>query len=136
MRPAQAAGGECVMAANARRATVIITLLAAILAVMHTPEVAAQTVSGRFLGAIRDQQGAVVPNATVTARNTGTGAERAAVADSSGGFTISSVPAGTYEVTAKAAGFETAVRNAVELTVGAAVRVDFSLTVGVVEQQV
>ena len=124
------------MTAKARRAKVLIAVLAAFLAVVRTPQAAAQTVSGRFLGTIRDQQGAVVPNATVTAKNTGTGAERSTVTDSSGGFTIDSVPAGEYQVTASATGFQTEIRSGVTMTVGATLRIDLSLNVGAVSEKV
>src|SRR5579885_2062710 len=53
-----------------------------------------QTVTGRILGTVRDQQGAVIPNASVSAKNVGTGSQRATMTDASGGFTIDSLPAG------------------------------------------
>jgi hypothetical protein len=59
------------------------------------PQLHAQTVTGTIVGTVRDQQGAVIPNAAVTTKNTDTGAERNATADSSGRFNIVSVPAGS-----------------------------------------
>src|SRR5947209_4903701 len=57
-------------------------------------------------GTIRDPSGATVPNATVTIRNTGTGAERKATTDAAGTYNIPSVSAGAYDVTVTAPGFE------------------------------
>ena len=100
------------------------------------PSLHAQTVTGTILGTVRDQQGAVIPNSTVTAKNTGTGAERTAAADSSGRSNIVSVPAGSYEVTATANGFQTVAQTDVTMTVGATLRLDFMLNVGAVAEKV
>src|SRR5947209_5417690 len=97
---------------------------------------AAQNITGTILGTIRDPQGAVVPNASVSAKNVGTGAERTVLTDASGGFSIASVPAGSYDLTVSAAGFGTEVRSGITITVGAAMRVDFALNVGTIAEQV
>jgi hypothetical protein len=96
----------------------------------------AQTVTGSISGTIRDSSGGVIANATITAKNQGTGAERTATTDASGSFHIVSIPAGSYDVTAAATGFQTTVRSGVTLTVGEALRADFTLNVGAVTQQV
>ncbi|HSU87499.1 MAG TPA: carboxypeptidase regulatory-like domain-containing protein, partial [Terriglobia bacterium] len=114
----------------------IAVLVAAIFVFINAPRVVAQTVAGRILGTIRDSQSAVVPNASVSAKNLETGAERTTLSDASGGFNITSVPAGSYELTVSAPGFQKEVRSGVTLTVGAALRVDFTLNVGVLQEQV
>jgi hypothetical protein len=65
----------------------------------------AQTVNGTILGIVQDQQGAVIARADVSARNLETGSVRKAVSDGNGNFRISSVPAGSYEVSAATSGF-------------------------------
>src|SRR6185369_15254771 len=60
----------------------------------------AQTVSGTILGEIRDQQGAAIGKAEISARSLDTGAVRRATADDAGAYRIISVPAGSYEVSA------------------------------------
>ena len=100
------------------------------------PRAFAQSSSGSIVGTIRDQQGAVIPNAAISAKNLGTGAERSAMSDASGGFSIVSVPAGAYSVTATAPGFQTEIRSSATVTVGAALRVDFTLNVGAVSEKV
>ena len=102
----------------------------------NAPISPAQTVTGTILGTVRDPQGAVIPNASVSAKNLETGAERTAMADSEGGFNIVSIPAGAYEVSASAPGFQTEVRSGLTLTVGASLRVDFALSVGAVAEKV
>src|SRR2546425_13133289 len=100
------------------------------------PKAGAQTVFGTLLGTIQDQQGAVIPNATVSARSLETSAARTATTDASGAYHIPSVPAGLYQVTASAPGFKTAIRGDVTVTVGADIKLDFSLSVGSVTEQV
>ena len=96
----------------------------------------AQTVNGNLLGTVLDQQQAAVANAQVSSRNVDTGAMRTTTTDATGSYRIASVPAGNYEITITAAGFQTAVRSVITMTVGADVRVDFALTVGSVQQTV
>src|SRR5438874_1998139 len=78
----------------------------------------AQTVSGTILGIVQDQQGAFIAKADVSARNVDTGAVRTAVTDDKGTYRISSVPAGSYEVSSSAPGFKTEVRSGILVTVG------------------
>src|SRR5258706_2622337 len=90
----------------------------------------AQTVSGTILGQIQDQQGAAIGKAEVSARNLETGSVRKTVADDTGTYRITSVPAGSYEVSASIAGFKTEVRSGIAVTVGSDVAVNFFLSVG------
>ena len=94
-----------------------------------------QTVNGSIIGTVRDQAGAVIPNASVSTKSQETGAERSSVTDGTGVFNILSLPAGSYEVTVSAPGFQTVRRN-VTLTVGASLRVDLSLNVGAITDTV
>src|ERR1700741_4173251 len=89
----------------------ISVVLAANFWCMNPASLHAQTVSGTILGTIQDQQGGVIPNAEVSARNLETGQVRKTNADASGNYRVSSVPAGSYEVSATAAGFKTEVRT-------------------------
>ena len=119
---------------SARTVAILFLILLDFVAI--SPKAGAQTVNGTLLGTVKDEQGAVVPNAPVSARNTETGAVRSTTTDARGSFQISSVPAGAYEITANAPGFKTEVRNKISVTVGADTRVDFVLSVGGVEEKV
>src|SRR5579872_5902 len=90
----------------------------------------AQTVSGTILGQVQDQQGAAIGKTEIAARNLETGVVRKTTAENNGEYRITSVPAGSYEVTASIAGFKTEVRSGIEVTVGGDVAVNFSMTVG------
>jgi hypothetical protein len=48
---------------------------------------------------VRDKAGAVVPNATVKANNSETGAERTVQSDAEGSYNILALPPGSYEIT-------------------------------------
>src|SRR2546422_331134 len=113
----------------------VAVLVAAVSLLVNAPRSVAQTVAGRIVGTIRDSQAAVIPSASVSAKNLETGAERTTLSDASGGFNITGIPAGSYEVTASAPGFQKEVRSGVTLTVGAARRVDFTLSVGGLQEQ-
>jgi len=116
------------------RLLVSLLLVASLLVI--APRTHAQTVTGTIVGMVLDTQGAVIPNAMITARNRETGLERSAISESAGEFTITSVPAGPYDVTVSAPGFRQEVRGGITMTVGATLRLDFKLTVGDVQQKV
>jgi len=90
----------------------------------------AQTVTGSIGGTITDPTGAVVPNAQVTAHNTGTGVDTQATANSAGIYSIRFLPIGQYEVTVTAPGFTTAKLPAFALEVNQTVKFDAHLQPG------
>ena len=92
--------------------------------------------TGTITGTVKDASGAIMPGATITAKHVETGLTRTAQTDSSGNYTIPSVPIGAYEVTAEASGFNKEVRSGINLVVGQTAVVNMSLQVGAVEQQV
>ena len=114
----------------------LIALLVGVSAFAIAPRTEAQTVTGTIVGTVLDAQGAVIPNASISARNRETDLERTATSDGSGEFTVTSVPAGPYDVTVTAPGFQQTVRSGITMTVGATLRVDFKLNVGDVQQKV
>src|SRR5260370_1678783 len=77
-----------------------------------------QTETGQISGKVTDPNGAVGPNATVTAKNTNTTAERTVQANDSGQYIITNLQPGRYELTATGGSFEPT-KVTVELTVGA-----------------
>ena len=82
------------------------------------------TVSGR----VTDPQGAVVPGATVTARQTETNLTAEAITDAEGRFRFPLLKIGPYEFTARLQGFAPTVRP-VALTVGSAFELSMPLSV-------
>ncbi len=95
-----------------------------------TSMTSAQSFRGQILGTISDQNGAVVVGAQVTAKNVGTGIERAAVTDADGNYTIPELAIGGYEVKVEQTNFQTQTVKDVVVQVGGERRVDISLSAG------
>ncbi len=105
--------------------TVLVVLLSALAHAAAAQESLNQaTVSGR----VTDPQGAVVPGATVTAKQTETNLTAETVTDSEGRFRFPLLKIGPYEVTVRLQGFAPTVR-AVTLTVGSAFDLSMALSV-------
>src|SRR5438105_10222937 len=100
------------------------------LALVSAAPGAAQTFRGTILGTVTDPNGAVVPNATVTAKNVGTGLERTVTTDGEGNYTIAELPIGTYQVKVSAPNFQTEIANNIAVEVAGERRVDVQLRVG------
>lgn len=110
--------------------------LALVLGVLLAVPAAAQTFRGSILGTVVDNSGAVVPGATVTAKNTSTGVTRTTTTDADGSFSISELPIGSYDLTVSRDGFQTAKVGDLEVEVSGERRVDVSLVPGAVSEEV
>ncbi|HNJ43393.1 MAG TPA: TonB-dependent receptor, partial [Acidobacteriota bacterium] len=88
----------------------------------------AQEVSGSIKGVVRDQTGAVVAGATVTAKN----AQRTyeATTDASGNYTFANLQPGTYTISATASGFTTYEVSDLSLELGRTLQVNMDLKAG------
>ena len=89
----------------------------------------AQRITGDIAGEVTDATGAVLPNVTITAVNTGTNFSRSAVTSDTGAFRIPELPIGTYKVTASAEGFKSAVQTT-NVQAGAVNPASFKLSIG------
>lgn len=108
-------------------------LLALVLCV--PPAGFAQT-TGTISGYVADQNGGVLPGATVTVESAGQQLVRAAVTNAQGFFDLQALPRGVYQVKVEMPGFGTQVRNKIEVTAGANVRLDVVLGVGALAEEV
>src|SRR5438445_5318956 len=90
----------------------------------------AQGTTGSIWGTVRDQQGAVVPGATIRAVNEETGMMRTAAADLAGRYAMPSLSPGNYRVSAGQPGFQTVARTGIVLTVAREAVVDLELPRG------
>ena len=114
-----------------RAKKVIIGLLSVlVIALLMTPSLMAQSlVSGDLTGTVTDPSGAVVPNASVTLKNSGTGQTRTSTTNNSGAYRFSLLQPGTYTVSATASNFSKAETTAM-INVGQATVADIKLAVG------
>ena len=92
--------------------------------------VTAQVTTANITGRVLDQNGAAVANATVSARNVGTGQERSVQSDQNGNYTLAELLPGTYDITAEAPNFSKTVVKGREVNVGTAATLNFNLTPG------
>ena len=77
----------------------------------------AQQLTATLSGEVTDSTGAVIPNASVTVTQTTTNAVRTVMSDGSGNYAVTSLPAGTYNVSVSSQGFATFVAKNVVLNV-------------------
>ncbi len=90
----------------------------------------AQTDRGTITGTVLDPAGAVVPNATIEAKNSATNETYNAGSTGTGNYTLSSLPAGIYEIRVTASGFKKYVRPGITVQVAETLRADATLEVG------
>ncbi|HEU5236862.1 MAG TPA: TonB-dependent receptor, partial [Pyrinomonadaceae bacterium] len=87
-------------------------------------------------GTIKDSGGAVIPGATVTAKNEATGVTYTQTTTDSGLYSFSSLPVGDYTITVEKQGFKTLQKTNNSLRVGEPLVVDGALEVGSVSETV
>ena len=96
----------------------------------------AQGTRAEIQGTVRDASGAVIPGATVTVTSQETGQQRSATSGSAGFYVITDLPPGRYRVQVSMAGFQSSVRQNIELVVGQQLVLNAALQVGEITQQV
>jgi len=95
-----------------------------------------QVSGGTLTGTVKDSGGAAIPNVHMSIQNVDTGVMRVVTTNSDGLYTAPNMLPGTYEVTASAEGFATAIQKGIALTVGAEQVLNLSLRVGSVSEKV
>jgi len=103
---------------------------------LFLPITALAQTSGSITGEVKDQSGAVAPNAAVTATNSKTNVARSTATNASGIYSFPDLTPGIYEVKVVATGFASIVKTNIELQVQQTARVDFTLSLGQAAQTV
>jgi Carboxypeptidase regulatory-like domain len=102
-----------------------------ILALCGLPVFGQVTTAGSIVGTVTDPTGAVIPNATITAKNKATGKESTATTSDSGNFNIPQVSPGLFTITVQAtSGFKKAQITDVKVDVGTPATVNVVLELG------
>lgn len=96
----------------------------------------AQVLYGSIVGTLTDESGAVVPQATVTVKNTSTGLSRDAKTDNAGYYSIPNLPEGTYDLSVEAGGFRPYTQKGLNVPINAVTRANVVIAVGAVTEQV
>jgi hypothetical protein len=96
----------------------------------------AQQITGSIRGTVVDPSGAVVPGASVSAKQTETGLTRATSTDRDGAYILLELPVGHYQLQAEAKNFQTYVQEGISLNVNETATVVVHLVVGAAGQQI
>jgi hypothetical protein len=124
-------------ATRLRRNTLSVTTILLLLAYLVVPirSLAQTSSTGVITGVVKDQSGAVVPNANVRATNKATGAERRITTGESGAYELPQMTPGEYRVEVEAKGFARYVADPVTVNVLSRVTLDPELSpAGTTEQ--
>src|SRR5437899_4476402 len=94
------------------------------------------TATGNITGIVTDATGAALPNATITATNTGTNAQRTTTSGLGGQYRFDLLPGGVYNIKAESAGFSPTEAKDIELLVGTTVTANLPMKTGTVSTSV
>ena len=106
---------------------VVLAVLAA--ALLIAVPAAAQEQRGAIQGVVKDSSGGVLPGVTVEAKSPSLVGVQVAVSDSNGVYRFPALAPGTYALSANLQGFGPAKVENVQLSVGATLKIDLTLTV-------
>ena len=95
-----------------------------------------QVTTGTIFGTVSDETGGVLPGVEITLTNIDTGISRTVITGDEGNYNAPNLTLGNWEVQAVLAGFQTAVRSGIQLTVGREAGVDISMSIGEITERV
>jgi hypothetical protein len=123
---------------NHRNCTLIAArlLCLALLAVLFLPSLMRAQDTGYISGTVVDKTGAAVVAANVTIVSITGNLTRDTVTNGDGAYTVAGLPGGTYTITVSAQGFQKFIAQKVVLDVGQKARVDVTLNVGQLSEEV
>ena len=113
-----------------------LPLQATLLVMAFSLTVWLQTATGRIVGTVQDENGAVIPNAAITARNEATGVNYKTTAGETGNYSFEALLSGTYSLTAEAASFKKYTTTSNVLTANDTVTIKLILSAGNVNEVV
>jgi len=109
----------------------VISMIALILAIgIATAPAEAQVLYGSIVGNVTDQNGAVVPGATVTITNKATGQVRETVTDSEGIYSIVNILPGIFDLKISKQGFTTFTKLDLPITANNITRTNVEMKIG------
>src|SRR6266576_3027165 len=112
-----------------------VSVLVVVVAFLLPLSAKAQT-AGEITGQVFDNSKAAEADATVTAKNVGTGETRSVKTDSQGLYRITELRVGTYDVSAERQGFRRQVQTGLVMSVAATVQLNFTIQVGEINEEV
>jgi len=114
----------------------VASALLLVLAIIFGPTALRADVTGSILGVVHDRTQAVVAGARIVATNVQTNFKKDTTSAADGSYRILALPAGNYTLTASAPGFQQFVTTDIDLKVNDQLRIDVTLEVGSMQQEV
>src|ERR1043166_738715 len=105
-------------------------------ALLLIPAVHAQSFTASLLGDVTDFTGAAIPSVTIVAVNVATNQRIETRSDATGRYAVSPLQPGSYTLEATAPGFKKFVQTRVELAGGQQAKLDISMTIGEITENV
>ena len=121
---------------QSRRSTWSRVTTAIALTLVLAASVSAQSPLGRLAGTVLDTSGAVLPGATITLTNEGTGQTQTTVSNETGVFLFPQVPVGTYKLDVSLPSFKGASFTGISIAVGQEYSITAKLALGNVSEVV
>jgi Carboxypeptidase regulatory-like domain len=109
--------------------------VALVLCAVSSPALWAQA-TAQISGAVRDQSGAVLPGAEVTATQTETAVARSTISNETGSYVLPNLQLGPYKLEVALPGFRTFVQTGIVLQVNSNPVINATLEVGQVSEQI
>lgn len=116
--------------------SIVVTAVFVIVLCAYPVGAQVESTSGSIQGEVTDATGALLPGATVEAKNVNTNAVRSSTTEADGRFVFVTLQPGSYVVTVVKNGFATTVTQGINLTVGLAVSLKIVLSVSAVPQTI
>ena len=110
--------------------------LVLLLGALNSSPLQAQVVGGTISGAVVDNSGAAIANASVTLKNLATDVTTSVTTNTQGLYSLPNLLPGSYQQTITAMGFETAIRNGIILNVGSQTVSNITMKVGTINERV
>jgi hypothetical protein len=121
---------------NLRHPALVCAFFVSAVLTIAVPATRAQTLDTGILGTVTDEQGTVVPGATVTFTQPATGFTRTVITGPDGGYEVRYLRPGEYAVEVQLTGFRTERRTGITLQLSQLARIDVRLRVGEIRDTV
>ena len=118
-----------------KRASYSPYMLSTVLAALFSVGAWSQTQLGTVSGTITDPTGAVMPGVSVTVVSQGTGLKRNVLTDTAGEYRFAGLPTGNYSLRIEKTGFQSQLREGVQLNSDGEVTINSQLALGDLAQQ-
>jgi carboxypeptidase family protein len=115
--------------------SVLFSKSAVLLLLLLVTAIYGQTPTANLSGVVRNEQGEVIKEATVSVKNNANGKARQVTTDSDGRYVFAYLDPGSYELQIQAAGFKLLIQRNLVLYVGGATVRDVKMEVGGISEQ-